>query len=391
MESIPVLVTGGCGFLGTSIVSQLLGTKRFAITVIDINPPSLGSATFTASVRYVRANILDKEALQKVFNEARPSIVVHTAGLCPVGSARYSMKGKETVFKVNVEGTRNVVSAAKECGAKGLVYTSSSTVVFDELEADFRNVDEGWPTGRAKTSYGISKVIQLLISLLIEFLVLLLCFDVSFCTFPVYGSMTESHIPQTLAEEIALSANTHDFATCALRPAPVFGPNDPGCIPIIHSCIAAAQTPFVIGSGTNLQDYAYVDNVADAHVLAVSNLLNCQTAAGEAIFISNGQPVTLRQLCIAVWKHFGHIPKYQIAVPEGLAWWLGLGFEWTGWIMGTEGPLSRGLVSDGCRDRYMNLSKARRLLGYRAKVNLDEGLRISCEHYRRRLEGQQKR
>ncbi|CBX90148.1 similar to C-3 sterol dehydrogenase/C-4 decarboxylase [Plenodomus lingam JN3] len=352
MESIPVLVTGGCGFLGTSIVSQLLGTKRFAITVIDINPPSLGSATFTASVRYVRANILDKEALQKVFNEARPSIVVHTAGLCPVGSARYSMKGKETVFKVNVEGTRNVVSAAKECGAKGLVYTSSSTVVFDELEADFRNVDEGWPTGRAKTSYGISK---------------------------------------TLAEEIALSANTHDFATCALRPAPVFGPNDPGCIPIIHSCIAAAQTPFVIGSGTNLQDYAYVDNVADAHVLAVSNLLNCQTAAGEAIFISNGQPVTLRQLCIAVWKHFGHIPKYQIAVPEGLAWWLGLGFEWTGWIMGTEGPLSRGLVSDGCRDRYMNLSKARRLLGYRAKVNLDEGLRISCEHYRRRLEGQQKR
>ncbi|KAF2845100.1 C-3 sterol dehydrogenase/C-4 decarboxylase-like protein [Plenodomus tracheiphilus IPT5] len=352
MEQIPVLVTGGCGFLGTSIVSQLLKAKRFAITAIDINPPSLGSTAFTASVRYVRANVLDTEALQKVFDEARPAIVVHTVGVNPLGNARYSMKGKEAVFKVNIEGTRNVVRAAKECGAKGLVYTSSVTVIFDELEADFKNVDEEWPTGRARTSYGISK---------------------------------------TLAEEIVLAANTHDFVTCALRSAPIFGPNDPSCIPIIHSCIPAGQTSFVLGSGTNLQDYVYVDNVADAHVLAVSNLLNSQTAAGEAIFISNGEPVTVRQLCIAVWRHFGHIPKYQISVPEGLAWWLGLGFEWAGWITRTEGPLSRGLVNDGCRERYVNLAKARRLLGYSARVNLDEGLRISCEHYRKQVEGQAKR
>lgn len=352
MEQIPVLVTGGCGFLGTSVVSQLLKTKRFAITAIDINPPSLGSTTFTASVRYVRANILDNEALQKVFHEARPAIVVHTVGVYPLGPARYSMKGKEAVFKVNVEGTRNVLKAAKECGAKGMVYTSSVTVVFDELEADFRNVDEEWPTGRAGTSYGMSK---------------------------------------TLAEELVLSANTHDFATCALRSAPIFGPNDPGCIPMIHSCIAAGQTPFILGSGTNLQDYVYVDNVAHAHVLAASNLLNSQTAAGQAIFISNGEPVTVRQLCIAVWRHFGHIPQHQIAVPERLAWWLGLGFEWVGWLTRTEGPLSRGLVNDGCRERYVNLTKARRLLGYDAKVRLDEGLRISCEHYKKQLEGQKKR
>ncbi|KAI8936126.1 hypothetical protein NX059_007625 [Plenodomus lindquistii] len=352
MDQIPILVTGGCGFLGTRIVAHLLSAKRFAITAIDINPPTLGTSTFTASVRYVRANVLDTEALQKVFAEARPAIVVHTVGVYPLGTARYSMKGKDAVMKVNVEGTRNVVSAAKECGAKGLVYTSSVTVVFDELDKDFRNVDEGWPVGMAGTSYGISK---------------------------------------TMAEEIVLSANTHDFVTCALRSAPIFGPNDPGCIPIIHSCIAAGQTPFILGSGTNLQDYVYVDNVADAHVLAVSNLLNSQTAAGEAIFISNGEPVTARQLCIAVWKHFGHVPRFQIAVPEGLAWWLGLGFEWAGWLTKTEGPLNRGLVNDGCRERYVNLAKARRLLGYSAKVKLDEGLRISCEHYRKQLEGRQKR
>lgn len=165
MEQIRVLVTGGCGFLGTSIVARLLETKRFAITVIDINPPSLGSTTFTADVRYVRANILDTEALQKVFQEARPEIVVHTVGAYPLGMKRYEMKGKEAVFKVNVEGTRNVLAATKDCGAKGLVYTSSVTVVFDELDKDFTNVDERWPTGKAMTSYGISKVCHMSLSL----------------------------------------------------------------------------------------------------------------------------------------------------------------------------------------------------------------------------------
>lgn len=68
------------------------------------------------------------------------------------------MQGRDAVFAVNVEGTRNVVDAARGCGARGLVYTSSVTVVFDELEGDFRNVDERWPTGRAGTVYGMSKV-----------------------------------------------------------------------------------------------------------------------------------------------------------------------------------------------------------------------------------------
>lgn len=158
MVPIPVLVTGGCGFLGTAIVSRLLETKRFAITAIDINPPSLGSSSFTTNVRYVRANILDVSSLTEVFEEARPAIVIHTVGVYPLGNKRYSMEGKEAVFQVNVEGTRNVLKVSKECGAKGLVYTSSVTVMFDELEMDFRNVDERWPVGRAGTSYGMSKV-----------------------------------------------------------------------------------------------------------------------------------------------------------------------------------------------------------------------------------------
>jgi UDP-glucose 4-epimerase len=162
MTQINILITGGCGFLGTAIISALLSKPHFSITALDINPPSLGSTTFSSTVRYVRANVLDPEALSKVFNEARPDIVIHTVGVSPVGAARYSMNGKEALFQINIEGTRNVVHAARECGAKGLVYTSSVTVVLDKLGADFRNVDETWPAGDVDTSYGLSKVGHLL-------------------------------------------------------------------------------------------------------------------------------------------------------------------------------------------------------------------------------------
>jgi sterol-4alpha-carboxylate 3-dehydrogenase (decarboxylating) len=93
-------------------------------------------------------------------------------GVYPLGGARYagssidgssSKRGRRTddadgVFQVNVEGTRNVLAAAQASGARGCVYTSSVTVVLDELTRDWRNVDESWPTGGAQTRYGISKV-----------------------------------------------------------------------------------------------------------------------------------------------------------------------------------------------------------------------------------------
>ncbi|OAL53432.1 C-3 sterol dehydrogenase/C-4 decarboxylase-like protein [Pyrenochaeta sp. DS3sAY3a] len=352
MEQTRVLVTGGCGFLGTAVVSALLATTRFDITAIDINPPSLGGSSFTDSVRYVRCNILDASALAKVFAEARPAIVVHTVGVYPLGARRYSMKGKEAVFQVNVEGTRNVLEAARGCGARGLVYTSSVTVVMDELERDWRNVGEEWPTGRAETSYGMSK---------------------------------------THAESLILSASTPSFPTCALRSSPIFGPNDPTCIPTIHSLIASHQTGLVLGTGTNLHDFVYISNIADAHVLAVGNLLNSGTAAGQAFFISNGEPVSARDFCIAVWKEFGHVPPWSVHVPERLGWWLGAASEVAAWLTGVEGPLNRGVVSEACRERYVCVGKARRVLGYEPRVGLEEGIRRSCAHYRKQLEGRAKR
>lgn len=122
-----------------------------------------------------------------------------------------------------------------------------------------------------------------------------------------------------------------------------------------------------------------MSNIAEAHILAMANLFQSGTAAGEAFFITNGEPVTARDFCIAIWKEFGHTPPFQVKIAEGLAWWLGWSLEWVAWVSGKETPLNRGLVQDATRVRYMDISKAREVLGYVPRVGLPEGLRISCQ------------
>lgn len=170
------------------------------------------------------------------------------------------------------------------------------------------------------------------------------------------------------------------MATCALRPSVLTGPGDYQLLPAIHACIAKGETPWVIGSGLNYWDVTLVQNVADAHVLAAENLVSTQrTAAGEAFFIQNNEPITFRDFCLTIWRNFGHIPPFTVHIPESLAWVAGLVAEYYTWLTGTPTTLSRGSVHDACHMRYASGEKARRILGYEARLGLEEGIRLSCE------------
>jgi sterol-4alpha-carboxylate 3-dehydrogenase (decarboxylating) len=150
-------------------------------------------------------------------------------------------------------------------------------------------------------------------------------------------------------------------------------------LPAIHACIAKWETPFVVGDGLNLWDVTYVTNIADAHVLAAENLASLQTAAGEAFFIQNNEPITFRDFCLAIWAHFGHTPPFTVHIPEGLAWLAGLASEGFTWLSGTQTTLSRGSVKDACALRYASGEKAKQILGYEPRVGIEEGIRLSCE------------
>ena len=123
----------------------------------------------------------------------------------------------------------------------------------------------------------------------------------------------------------------------------------------------------------------YVNNCADAHVQAAENLLTSGTAAGEAIFVSNKEPIPFRDLCLAIWAHFGHYPPFEFHIPKNLAVFAGHVADWVTWLRGYPTTLSSGSVLDACATRYCNNLKAEKILGFKPRIGIEEGIRISCE------------
>lgn len=218
-------------------------------------------------------------------------------------------------------------------------------LVTDDLSSSFANIDETWPVSLVSSIYGESKV---------------------------------------QAEKLVLDAQEPNFATCILRPSVIFGENDDQLIPSIHACIGKGETPYIIGDGMNLWDVDYVGNVADAHVLAMENLFGSKTASGEIFFVQHDEKVPFRDLCIAIWKNFHHLPPYEITIPESLGSIIGSLSGWLSWLARKPTTLSRGSVLDACAVRYASGRKAEQVLGHRPKIGLEEGLRRSCEVCRSR-------
>ena len=334
-------MTGGHGFLGSSIVRSLHENHTtWTIAVLDIqNAPVNGD--FAQKIDYLHANLVDLASVEKAVAQFRPDVIIHTAGFVPELTDRYGRRLERKCQQINVEGTRNVLEAARANGCQALVYTSSCTVVMDDWDTDHPNVNEDWPTSIHRSSiYAESKV---------------------------------------AAEKLVISSNDENFETCVLRPAVIFGEGDTQLVPPNHACISKGEMPFRIGDGHNLWDVVYVGNVAFAHVLAAENLLGSRTAAGEIIFIQNDEPVTFREFQLAIWRNFGHYPQYEVGIPKNLAWLAGLLAEWISWLFGTTATLSRGSVLDAAATRYAQGHKARKILGYEARVGLEEGLKRSCE------------
>ena len=363
-----VLVTGGSGFLGNACLQVLQQAHPdWHLTNLDLyRLPSQSDISFE------EADITCPEQVRSAIRTSNPDAIVHTAGWVPGGRARYSTDPtiRDRVFAVNVSGTENVLAAAGETQCRVFVYTSSCTVISDDMNHDYPLMNEKIPTGNATLSYGASKAV---------------------------------------AEKIVLAADSPSLATCALRPATVIGPGDNfGVIAAIHNCIAKWETPFIIGDGDNMYDFVYVSNVADAHLLALENLLlhhreagnkdsvedrrvEKESAAGKAFFISNQEPIYFRDFMLAIWAFFGHVPPFQVRVPANAAWLAGVVADVVTWATGTEPSLSRGSVQDALGTRYSDNSRARRILGYVPRVGFVEAVRLACEDYKNQLERRRKK
>lgn len=341
-----VVVVGGCGFLGHRIVDLLHSKYTCKISVVDLRT-NRNRHPESNRVAYFDGDITDVDALTSIFEKEKPTVVIHTASPPAVGNPP-----KEILRRVNVDGTRCVVEACQRTNVKALVFTSSASIISDNV-SDLLNADERWPVliGAAQTSY---------------------------------YSQTKAE-----AEALVLAANRaapSKLLTCAIRPAGILGEGDGQLTPGLLKIYFENKHGFQVGDNNNLFDFTHVDNVAHAHLLAASALLATSQKAtapldhekvdGEAFFITNDSPIYFWDFARMTWKAAGlqKGTEHVWIIGRGLGLTLAMIVENVMRVFGKQATFTTLGVKFSCMTRYYNISKAKKRLGYTPIVSLQEGI-----------------
>ena len=251
-----VLVIGGAGFIGSHVVSELL--KEDVAEVVIYDNFSRGKFSNIASViENPRCRFYDKGGDIRdldVLNDAMQGMdaVIHLAAMWLLHCNDFP----RTAFKVNIEGTFNVLEACVKNNIKRLVYSSSVSVYGDAVEIP---MTEKHPFEN-KNFYGATKIA-----------------GEAMCkaTFDRYG-----------------------LSYVGLRYMNVYGPHQDqtaaytGVIPIMLNKIDANEAPAINGDGSQAYDFIYVEDVARCNVLALTS-----RAKDEFYNVGTGVQTTIKSLC----------------------------------------------------------------------------------------------
>lgn len=178
--------------------------------------------------------------------------------------------------------------------------------------------------------------------------------------------------------QINLTTGSHRIPTCEARPLGPYVTRPPNG-DAIESAFYAPETLSnrpVIHSRFNQFSHA-------ALTLAKSSpsLSSPLQVAGQAFFITNGEPVYFWDFMRAIWRALDasssspRPKKSLIVLPRGLGMLLAGAAEWWGWLVGKESAFTRFRVQYSCATRWHNIEKARRVLGYEPIVGLEEGMK----------------
>jgi UDP-glucose 4-epimerase len=307
LNGASILVTGGCGLIGSTTIDLLLQEHAPGRIVIfdNLNRGTLAnveSALNDRRVTLVRGDIRDVDAVRKVTRGM--DAVIHMATLRITACAAEPREA----LGVMCDGSYNVIEAAHEAGVKKFVTASSASVYG---LADVFPTPESHHPYNNRTWYGASKV--MLEGLLRSFndmygfpYVALRYFNVYGPRMDIYGKYTEVLIRWM-------------------------------------ERIAAGQPPLILGDGKTTMDFVYIDDVARSNILALRS-----GVSDEVFNVASGVETSLNELAAALLRVMGSSlrPEYG---PERKV-----------------NPVSR---------RLADTSKAERMLGFRARVSLDEGLR----------------
>jgi len=315
-----VLVTGGGGFLGKAIVKNLLAQGVRVTSFSRRFYPELERM----GAAQIQGDLADQGAVAAAVRNM--DTVFHVAAK-PGIWGRY-----KAYYRVNVTGTENVIAACLANGRPRLIHTSSPSVVFDDR--DMENADESVP----------------------------------------YPDVYLAPYPETkaIAEKKVVRAAGQGLPVIILRPHLIWGPGDNHLVPGI---INRARRLKIIGRTDDLVDTIYVDNAADAHILAADALTDRPELSGNIYFISQDAPVSKWEMANAFLDAAG-LPPIRGHVSAGTAYAAGWVFERLYRLFGIQSdpPMTRFAAKELATSHWFNISRAKQDLGYTPRISTDEGL-----------------
>ena len=327
------VVTGGSGFVGRHLIQSLLD-RGDQVRMVDLTPPP---EALRSQIEFIQADITDEPAMHKAIEGAQS--VFHNASV-----VHTKQNQRDFVWNVNLEGSRHVLRGCQKHKVPKLVYVSSGSVVYEGK--DIENGDESLPySSISQAPYADSKI---------------------------------------QAEKELLAANGQEGVnTVALRPHVIFGPHDQRFLPALIKHAKSGKLRFQIGRGTWLSDYTYVSNLVDALLAAEEKLGPEAAPAGQAYFITNGEPMPFWDFVKKVLARLG-LPPIKARIPHQLVYGIAAIKEgidtMRGGTISPEDGLTRFAIRYMCTHHYFSIEKARRELGYDPKVTVDEGIERTCEH-----------
>jgi UDP-glucose 4-epimerase len=245
------LVTGGAGFIGSNTVDELVRRGHSVVVLDDLSSGKEENLTeIRGKITFVKGSINDIEAVQKAMHQAE--YVIHLAARTSVPR---SVKDPLETNRVNVEGTLNVLVAARDNKVKRIVFAASSSAYGETPTLPKTEAMQPRPI----SPYGVSKYVGELYA-------------------------------QTFGR-------CYGLENVCVRYFNIFGPRqDPdspysGVLSRFATAFLEEKQPVVYGDGEQTRDFTYVDNAVQA------NLLACEapSASGEVFNIGTGARISLNQ------------------------------------------------------------------------------------------------
>jgi nucleoside-diphosphate-sugar epimerase len=332
------VVTGAPGWLGTRLVQTLIAGLP---DVPELSSPASrevrclvlpGQDTSELSrlgAKLVEGDVGDPPSLARLFDGAEGATVFHSAGVV------HPTRGVRQLFQVNAAGTRNVVAAAAQAGARRLVHVSSNSPLGCNRSPDAL-FDETSPY-HPYMAYGRSK----------------------------------------MQAELAVRAAPSPLEWVIIRPPWFYGPNQPPRQTLFFHMIRDGKFPLV-GGGTSLRSMAYIDNICQGLLRAE----RVAAAAGNTYWIADREPYRMRDVVATVAQVLEQdfnipVKHKQRNVP--------------GFLSDVARLVDRALQALGIYQQKIHvlsemnqhiagsIAKAERELGYAPTVALREGMRRSLQ------------